>query len=155
MHDFLEDVSQNLHRRLGGIDIDDAPLEVLEDGLRLVFVGLEAGPDDLVVQVVEPVLLESSKADTPLPVIGVFGSVALGDKTDLGASIEIFRMEFDTYDGSLNAFHLNVTHYFTERIGAGVGYNYFSMDLDSPDVGLRGSTQIRHHGPIVFATFTF
>ena len=85
----------------------------------------------------------------------MFGSVSLGEKTDLSASIEIFRLEFDTYDGSLNALNLNVTHYFTERVGAGVGYNYFSMDLDSPDVGLRGSTQIRHHGPIVFATFTF
>jgi hypothetical protein len=64
-------------------------------------------------------------------------------------------MEFDTYDGSLNAFNLNLTYYFTDRMGAGIGYNYFSMDLDSPDEGIRGSTQIRHHGPLVFATFTF
>ena len=97
----------------------------------------------------------SSRADTPLPVIGIFGSVALGDRLDLGANIEIFRMEFDTYEGSLNAFNLNLTYYFTQRMGAGLGYNYFSMDLNSPEDGLRGSTQIRHHGPIVFATFTF
>jgi hypothetical protein len=29
------------------------------------------------------------------------------------------------------------------------------MNLDSPDEGLRGSVEIRHHGPIVFASFTF
>jgi hypothetical protein len=96
-----------------------------------------------------------SSVDTPLPVIGAFGSVALGDKTDLGARIEIFRMEFDRYEGSLNAFYLGLNHYFTETIGAGIGYNYYAMDLDSPDPGLRGSVQIRHHGPIVFASFTF
>ena len=96
-----------------------------------------------------------SKVDTPLPVIGVFGSVAITEKTDLGARIEIFRMEFDRYEGSLNAFYLGVNHYFTEKIGAGIGYNYFAMNLDSPDQRLRGSVEIRHHGPIVFASFNF
>ena len=96
-----------------------------------------------------------SKVDTPLPVIGLFGSVALGEKTDLGARVELFRMEFDVYEGSLNAFYLGVNHSFTDTIGAGIGYNYYSMNLDSPDEGLRGSVEIRHHGPIVFASFTF
>ena len=96
-----------------------------------------------------------SKVDTPLPVIGVFGSVALTEKTDLGARIEIFRMEFDRYEGSLNSFYLGVNHYFTDTIGAGIAYNYFAMNLDSDDQGLRGSVEIRHHGPILFASFTF
>ena len=64
-------------------------------------------------------------------------------------------MEFDRYEGSLNAFYLGVNHYFTEKIGAGIGYNYFAMNLDSPDQRLRGSVEIRHHGPIVFASFNF
>ena len=64
-------------------------------------------------------------------------------------------MEFDRYEGSLNAFYLGLNHHFTESIGAGIGYNYYAMDLDSPDEKLRGSVQIRHHGPIVFASFTF
>ena len=93
--------------------------------------------------------------DTPLPVVGVFGSLALGEKTDLNANLQIFRMEFDHYDGSLNALYLGLNHYFTEKLGAGIGYNFYAMNLDSPDETLRGSLQIRHHGPIVFATFTF
>lgn len=96
-----------------------------------------------------------SKVDTPLPVIGVFGSVALGEKTDVGARVELFRMEFDVYEGSLNAFYLGVNHSFTDTIGAGIGYNYYAMNLDSSEQGLRGSVEIRHHGPIVFASFTF
>ena len=120
-----------------------------------VLVGIHVAEVESVVRSEDTGQEVSSRADTPLPVIGVFGSVALTDKLDLGANIEIFRMEFDSFDGSLNAFNLNLTYYFTDRMGAGIGYNYFSMDLDSPEDGLRGSTQIRHHGPIVFATFTF
>ena len=120
-----------------------------------ILMGIHAADVELKIRSEETDQEVSSKADTPLPVIGVFGSIALTEKLDLGAHIEIFRMEFDTYDGSLNAFNLTLTYYFTERMGAGVGYNYFSMDLDSPEQELRGSTQIRHHGPLVFATFTF
>jgi outer membrane protein len=93
--------------------------------------------------------------NTPLPVIGAFGSVALGPRTDLSANLQLFRMEFDHYSGSLNTFYLGLAHYFTDSIGAGIGYNLYLMNLDSADDDLRGSLKIRHHGPIVFASFNF
>jgi outer membrane protein len=93
--------------------------------------------------------------NTPLPVIGAFGSVALGPRTDLSANLQLFRMEFDHYSGSLNTLYLGVAHYFTDTIGAGIGYNVYLMNLDSPDEDLRGSLKVRHHGPIVFASFNF
>ena len=92
---------------------------------------------------------------TPLPVIGAFGSVALGTRTDLQANLQLFRMEFDHYSGSLNNFYLGLTHYFGDSIGAGIGYNIYLMNLDSPDEDLRGSLKLRHHGPIVFASLRF
>jgi len=96
-----------------------------------------------------------SSVSTPLPVIGIFGGLALGEKTDLSASVQLFRMEFDHYDGSLNALYLGLKHNFTERVGAGIGYNFFALNLDSPDAKLRGTLHVRHHGPIVFAAFRF
>jgi outer membrane scaffolding protein for murein synthesis (MipA/OmpV family) len=96
-----------------------------------------------------------SSIDTPLPVIGAFGSLSLGENTKLSTSVQVFRMEFDHYEGSLNALYLGLKHYFTEKVGAGIGYNYYAMNLDSPDERLRGSLRIRHHGPIVFASFNF
>lgn len=120
-----------------------------------LLVGVHVTNFDSVIVAPETGQTVESHFDTPLPVIGAFGSVALGEKTDLHASLEIFRMEFDRYEGSLNAFYLGLNHYFTDRVGAGVGYNYFAMNLDSPDPRLRGSVEIRHHGPIVFASFTF
>ena len=93
--------------------------------------------------------------NTPLPVIGAYGSVALGSKTDLSANLQLFRMEFDHFSGSLNTFYLGLAHYFTDTIGAGIGYNVYLMNLDSADDDLRGSLKMRHHGPIVFASFNF
>ena len=93
--------------------------------------------------------------NTPLPVVGVFGSVALGARTDLHANLQLFRMEFDHYSGSLNNFYLGLTHYFTDSLGAGIGYNIYLMNLDSPDEDLRGSLTMRHHGPIVFTSLRF
>jgi outer membrane protein len=93
--------------------------------------------------------------NTPLPVIGAFGSVALGTRTDLNANLQLFRMEFDHYSGSLNNLYMGLTHYFGDSIGAGIGYNIYLMNIDSPDEDLRGSLKLRHHGPIVFASFRF
>ena len=120
-----------------------------------LLVGVHVTNFDSVVVAPETGQSAESHVDTPLPVIGMFGSVSLGEKTDLDASLELFRMEFDHYEGSLNAVYIGVNHNFTNAIGAGIGYNYFAMNLDSPDQGLRGSVQIRHHGPVIFASFTF
>jgi hypothetical protein len=64
-------------------------------------------------------------------------------------------MEFDHYSGSLNTLYLGLAHYFTDTIGAGIGYNLYLMNLDSADDDLRGSLKMRHHGPIMFASFNF
>lgn len=93
--------------------------------------------------------------NTPLPVIGAYGSLALGAKTDLHANLQLFRMEFDHYSGSLNNLYVGLNHYFGDSLGAGIGYNIYQMNLDSADADLRGSLKLRHHGPIVFASLRF
>ncbi|HSN51987.1 MAG TPA: MipA/OmpV family protein [Woeseiaceae bacterium] len=93
--------------------------------------------------------------NTPLPVIGVYGSLALGAKTDLHANLQLFRMEFDHYSGSLNNLYVGVNHYFGDSLGVGIGYNIYQMNLDSSDAYLRGSLKLRHYGPIVFAILRF
>ena len=92
---------------------------------------------------------------TPLPVIGAYGSVALGRRMELSANLQLFRMEFNHYSGSLNNLYLGLTYYFGDKIGAGIGYTAYLMSLSSPDEDLRGSLEMRHHGPIVFASFRF
>ena len=93
---------------------------------------------------------EGSVASTPLPVIGVHGSVSLGRKTFLGARVQIFRMHFDHYEGSMNYVNLGLQHMLGNKTSVGVGYNYYAMKLDSNHSAINGRLEIQHHGPFVF-----
>jgi outer membrane scaffolding protein for murein synthesis (MipA/OmpV family) len=93
---------------------------------------------------------ETTVASTPLPVVGVHGSIALGPKTRLAARLQIFRMHFDHYKGSMNYFNLVVQHMFTQRVSIGGGYSFYAIKLDSDHNDINGSLEVLHQGPFVF-----
>ena len=93
---------------------------------------------------------ETTVASTPLPVIGMHGNVALGSKTSIGARLQIFRMHFDHYKGSMNYLNLTLQHMLTQRVSIGAGYDFYAIKLDSDDNEFRGSLNIEHQGPFVF-----
>ena len=97
----------------------------------------------------------TSSVETPLPVIGAHGSIALGRKALLGARIQLFRMDFNQYDGLLSYFAIDVQRRFGENFSVGLAYNYYRMKLESSDNDLTGSLQIRHSGPAVFISAGF
>jgi len=93
---------------------------------------------------------ETTVAATPLPVVGIQGNIALGPKTRLAARLQIFRMHFDHYKGSMNYLNLAVQHMFTQRMSIGAGYSYYAIKLDSDHNDINGSLEILHQGPFVF-----
>ena len=88
-----------------------------------------------------------SSASTPLPVIGAHASIFLGEKSSLNAKVQIFRTDFDNYDGSLNYATLDFQHRVSENIRVGLGYNFYGMKLSSRDDRLNGYLEMRHHWP--------
>lgn len=99
--------------------------------------------------------LETSNSATPLPVIGLHGSLSLGKKASLGARIQFFRLDYDRYEGSLNYATLDIQRRFGDIFTVGIGYNYYAMNLDSRDNDVRGTLEIRHHGPVLFVSAGF
>jgi len=99
--------------------------------------------------------LERSRSSTPLPVIGVQGAVFLGEKTTLSARIHLFRTDFDQHEGSLNFAALDLERRFGGNFSVGLGYNFYGLKLTSSDDGLNGDLNIRHHGPVLFASIGF
>jgi hypothetical protein len=89
-----------------------------------------------------------------LPVLGVFGSVRLGKNSSLSAEIQFFRMDFYRYEGSLNYLRLEWLRHFGS-FDLGIGYSYYSMNLDSHSGERQRSIEFRHRGPIVSGTFKF
>ncbi len=98
---------------------------------------------------------ERSNSSTPLPVIGAYASVFLGDKTTVDAKVQIFRTDFDRYEGSLNFASLDIQRRVTKAISVGVGYNYYRMKLSSNEDSVNGYIKLRHHGPLAFLAYGF
>jgi outer membrane protein len=98
---------------------------------------------------------EFSNAATPLPVIGVHGQVSLGQKMTLGARIQIFRMRFDRFEGSLNYATLDWQRQFGEHLNLGLGYNFYAFNLESSAGNSAGKLEVRHQGPVLFAAMSF
>ena len=97
----------------------------------------------------------SSNAVAPLPVIGVHGLLALGQEFSLGAKIQLFRLQFDRYKGSLNYLTLDLQRPIGNTFSLGVSYTYYSVNLDSSDDDIRGSLKVVHQGPALFINAAF
>ena len=98
---------------------------------------------------------ERSTAGTPLPVIGVHASVFLGPRTAVGAKMQIFRTDFDRYEGSLNYAMLDIQHRLSDVFSIGLAYNFYGMKLSSNESGVNGYLKVRHHGPAAFFTIGY
>jgi outer membrane scaffolding protein for murein synthesis (MipA/OmpV family) len=98
---------------------------------------------------------EQVRVNTVLPTFGVFGSVPFGDNWRLGADIDIFALNFDRYDGYMAYVALDLERRFNERIGVGLGYNFYGMRLKSKNNDLNGTLRIRHQGPKAYVSVKF
>lgn len=99
--------------------------------------------------------IERSDFSTPLPVVGVFGSVELGTNSTLGARIQAFALEFDRVEGSMIFLKFEWLRRFGDNVSLGVGYNFYATRLDSTESDGRGTLETRQHGPVVFISANF
>lgn len=97
----------------------------------------------------------ASVAGTPLPVIGAQAAIFLSDKTTVGAKLQLFRTDFDRYEGSLNYAMIDIQHQLSDNIGVGLAYNYYGIKLTSSDRDVNGSLKIVHHGPMLFLSVSY
>jgi hypothetical protein len=96
-----------------------------------------------------------SNVSTPLPVIGLFAGINVGRKMQLEGKINFFRMDFDSYEGSLNYVYLGLQRALGRYGSIGVGYNYYSMNLESRNEELNGLLRLKHSGPLLFLGVNF
>jgi outer membrane scaffolding protein for murein synthesis (MipA/OmpV family) len=98
---------------------------------------------------------ERSDMSTPLPVLGLHGSVELGAKSSLGARVQMFAMEFDRMDGWMLYMMLEWQRRFTDSFSAGIAYNFYQTKLDSTNADSPGTLKTRHQGPVLFISANF
>ena len=96
-----------------------------------------------------------SRAGTPLPVVGAHASVFLSKKTTVSAKLQLFRTDFDNYEGSLNYASLDIQYRVAEALSIGLGYSYYGVKLSSSDGDVTGYLKVRHQGPAAFFTIGY
>lgn len=98
---------------------------------------------------------ESATVNAPLPTMGVFGSVALGESWKMGAEAGIFALDIDRYSGYSGHAGLTLDRLIGESVALGVGFDYFFTRLESQDDDLRGLMRSRNFGPKLYLSFIF
>lgn len=88
----------------------------------------------------------------PLPVVGLFGSVAITPKLYLNASSEFFGLKYDNFDGFLNNTRLNLEHRTFKHVGFGIGLDYFRLDasVESDNGNLEAEAKYDYVGLVAF-----
>ena len=117
--------------------------------------GLMYSRAELDVVAAETQQAESASVDAPLPTMGLFGSVALGESWELGAEIGVFALELDRYSGFSGQASLTLDRLVGESIALGIGFDYFVTRLESKDEELRGLLRSRNYGPKLYLSVIF
>ena len=98
---------------------------------------------------------ERSHAATPLPIIGAFASLFLKEKLSVNAKLQMFRSDFDQYEGSMSFASIDIQRRVGEHASVGIGYTIYDTKLSSSDSDVSGYLKIRHHGPTAFISIGY
>jgi outer membrane scaffolding protein for murein synthesis (MipA/OmpV family) len=117
--------------------------------------GLMFASIDLAVIAEDTGQAEQASIDAPLPTIGIFGSVALGQRGELGIEAGLFGLDFDRYTGYSGYISLTLERTVSESFALGVGYEHYVTRIESTDSDLRGLLRARNTGPRAYLSWVF
>lgn len=96
---------------------------------------------------------ELESVTAPLPVLGLTGAYAFTPKLILRSNAGFFALKIDEFEGSLVNFDLDLEYNMWKYMGFGIGYNFFTMDLDVESDNFHGNADYTYHGFKVFLKF--
>lgn len=91
----------------------------------------------------------------PLPMVGARGMWRLGEKVYLDAQAQYFSLAVDDIKGSLYNYRAALIWQPTRRIGLGLGYDAFGVDVDLRQDDFRGKVDWVYRGPQAFVSVAF
>jgi hypothetical protein len=72
---------------------------------------------------------ESESASGPLPVFGLRADYALTPQWLIGGHAQYFTLDYDDYSGDLLDLRLQTEYWFTDNVGAGLGYTWYDIGV--------------------------
>ena len=93
--------------------------------------------------------------DAPLPVLGLRAQWVLPYDLSLDLAGQYFSANIDEYDGDLQNYRATLTWQPNKWFGLGVGYDWFSADLDVDASKFKGSANWTFSGPMAYYSISF
>jgi len=79
-------------------------------------------------------VVETDSLDVPLPYLGLYFDIKLGEKFYLGVFGKILDLEIDDYSGSWHTLEVTLEHWTFKHVGFGVGYYLNDLDVQRENV---------------------
>lgn len=96
-----------------------------------------------------------ASVDAPLPVFGLRAMWRMGGDWYLDAQGQYFALAIDNIDGRLVNYRGAVIWQPRKSLGLGIGYDSFTVDVDTKKDRFRGSMDWTYSGPQIFLSFGF
>ena len=94
---------------------------------------------------------ETEDVTAPLPLFGLRGDYAIGDRITLRGAMQWFGFEADDVDGRLTDFYVGADYGFGERMAVGLAYNRVSMNIGAvEDRGLNARLDWGYDGLLLY-----
>jgi hypothetical protein len=91
----------------------------------------------------------------PLPVFGARGLWRLSDEVYADLLGQAFYLSVGDYEGRILNWRATVLWQWHPRVGIGLGYDWFRVDVDGEDSGFNGTLDWTYQGPQVFFNVAF
>jgi hypothetical protein len=99
---------------------------------------------------------ESEDVTAPLPVFGLRGDYAVGDRITLHGAMQWFGYETDELDGHFTDFYFGADYGFGQRMAVGLAYNSVSMNIGAQeDDGFKGRLDWGYDGLLLYFKMDF
>ena len=99
---------------------------------------------------------ESEDLTAPLPVFGLRGDFAVGERITLRGAAQLFAFETEDVDGHFSDFYFGADYGFGERMAVGVAYNRVSMNIGATeDRGFNGRIDWGYDGVLLYFKYDF
>lgn len=98
---------------------------------------------------------DAGKVLAPLPVLSMYGQVALTDVWALSGRLDAFKLSYDPYQGHIYSLGIDATCQPWRHVGFGLGFRTLEMEASAEGSDWTGAIRTNYTGPIVFLAVTF
>jgi hypothetical protein len=98
---------------------------------------------------------DTGKVLAPLPVISMYGQVALTDKWAIASRLDAFRLAYEPYEGHVFALGIDVLYQPWRHLGLGLGWRSLEMEVSASKSDWEGALRSVFQGPMAFISTSF